>query len=158
MSQLCSGRLGGSDHLSGLEEIINLNANTIPSDPSRPVEGYWDAWWSDVEGPSGTLQGGIALFENQVYSEHRVHSINDSHSVQACDPPPMQMPARSVQDRLKLDAEYMNLLLQFSHVKLAKFLQTGWKDMGGDVAVESVLVRGGTLPPVPGTAPPNPRS
>jgi hypothetical protein len=70
----------------------------------------------------------------------------------------MQLPARSAQDRLKLDAEYMNLLVNFSHLKLANFLRTGWQDMGGDVAVESVLVRGGTLPPVPGTAPPNAKS
>jgi hypothetical protein len=59
------------------------------------------------------------------------------------------MPATSAQHRLSLDAEYMALVVHFSHIKLANFLRTGWQDMGGDIAVESVLNRGGKLPPVP---------
>lgn len=59
------------------------------------------------------------------------------------------MPAQSVQHRLSLDAQYLTLVVHFAHIKLANFLRTGWQDMGGDIAVESVLNRGGKLPPVP---------
>jgi hypothetical protein len=59
------------------------------------------------------------------------------------------MPATSAQKRLSQDAEYLSLVTHFSQIKLSQFLRTGWQEVGGDVAVESVLNRGGTLPPVP---------
>jgi hypothetical protein len=39
----------------------------------------------------------------------------------------------------------ITLVVHFSHIKLVNFLQTGWQDMGGDIAVESVLNWGGKL-------------
>jgi hypothetical protein len=65
LSQLCSGRLHDLDELT-ISNILKLNANTLPSDPTAAVARYWDAWWLADGDPTGTLQSGIALYETQV--------------------------------------------------------------------------------------------
>jgi hypothetical protein len=65
LSQHCSGRCNDfEDHI--LNNILSLNAHTLPSDPSQAVARCWDAWWLADWDPTGTLPTGVTLFESQV--------------------------------------------------------------------------------------------